>query len=285
MRVLITGGQGQLAADLIEAFGGHEAFAPGRGELDITVPEQVDREIQRIQPDVVINTAAFHNVDRCESEPEMSFAVNAAAVQRLAASSARCGARFVHLSTDYVFDGVSNQPYCEDAHINPISVYGTSKAAGEMAVRAATSRHIIVRTTGLYGLAGRRTGRGNFVETMLRLADGQGPITVVADQVLTPSYTPDVAQRIAELVMLDATGTFHVTSGGQCSWYEFAAEIFRLAGAAVNLMPARQADRPAPARRPAYSVLGHERMRDMGLLEMRDWRVALVDYMAQRTGQ
>lgn len=282
MRILITGGQGQLAADLIEAFAGHDISAPGRAELDITASQQIDEVMQRLEPDVVINTAAYHNVDRCETEPELSFAVNAAAVQRLAASSAAHHATFVHLSTDYVFDGSSDQPYKEDHPVNPLSVYGASKAAGEMAVRATTSRHLIVRTTGLYGLAGRRTGRGNFVETMLRLADRQEPLTVVADQILTPSYTPDVARRIVDLVTLGVTGTFHVTSGGQCSWYDFAAEIFRLGDRSVDLTPTRQVDRPAPARRPTYSVLGHGRMRDLGLAEMRGWQDALAEYLARR---
>lgn len=282
MQVLITGGQGQLAADLIEAFAGHDVSAPGRAELDITDVQQIDHVMQRLKPDVVINTAAYHNVDRCETEPEMSFAVNAAAVQRLAASSAAHHATFVHLSTDYVFDGTTDHPYGEDDPVNPLSIYGASKAAGEMAIRATTSRHLIVRTTGLYGLAGRRTGRGNFVETMLRLADRQEPLTVVADQILTPSYTRDVARRIVDLVTLEATGTFHVTSGGQCSWYDFAAEIFRRSGREVNLVPTRQVDRPTPAHRPSYSVLGHRRMGDLGLAEMRDWQGALAEYIARR---
>lgn len=282
MRILITGGQGQLAADLVAAFPNDEVWAPGRRDLDITLPAQIDDAMQCLKPDVVINTAAYHNVDRCETEPEMSFAVNAAAVQRLAAASAARHALFVHLSTDYVFGGTARQPYREDDPVDPISVYGASKAAGEIAVRAATERHLIIRTTGLYGLAGRQTARGNFVETMLRLADRGAPITVVADQTLTPSHTPDVARRIAELIAAGATGTYHVTNSGACSWYEFAAEIFRLAGRSVPLHPSRQADRPTPAKRPAYSVLGHEGMLQVGLPPMQDWHAALNEYMARR---
>lgn len=282
MRLLITGGQGQLAADLTGAFAGIDIHALGRADLDITAPDAVRAAMNDLRPTVVINTAAYHDVDRCESEPEMSFAVNSAAVQRLAAASDAVGALFVHLSTDYVFGGTRHRPYVEDDPVDPISVYGASKAAGEMAIRVATGQHLIVRTTGLYGLAGRRTGRGNFVETMLRLAGRGKPINVVNDQTLTPSYTADVARRVAELVELGATGTYHVTSGGECSWYQFAAEIFRLAGARVNLYPTQQTDRPAPARRPSYSVLGHRKMETLGLPPMRHWQAALAEYMETR---
>lgn len=282
MYLLITGGQGQLAADLAEAFAGNEVHALGRAQLDITAPRDIEAVMRDLQPNVVINTAAYHNVDRCESSPEMSFAVNAAAVQRLAAASAMEGALFIHLSTDYVFGGMRDRPYHEDDPVDPVSVYGASKAAGEIAIRATTDRHLIVRTTGLYGLAGRQTGRGNFVETMLRLADRGDPIRVVADQTLTPSYTADVARRIADLVETGATGTYHVTSGGACSWYQFAAEIFDLVHRPVSLHPTKQADRPTPAKRPSYSVLGHDKMRALGLPPMREWRAALTEYIERR---
>lgn len=282
MRLLITGGKGQLAADLTAAFAGHEVLALGREHLDIISAENVAAVVRDLRPDVIINTAAYHNVDRCETEPDMSFAVNAAAVQRLAAMCAAEGALFVHLSTDYVFSGARDRPYHEDDPVDPISVYGASKAAGEMAIRATMSRHLIIRTTGLYGLAGRQTGRGNFVETMLRLAAGGKPISVVDDQTLTPSYTVDVAQRIATFVEIGATGTYHVTNTGECSWYQFAAEIFRLSSVQVSLHPVSQADRPAAARRPSYSVLGHDKMTDLGLPATRHWQAALADYLERR---
>jgi len=282
MRILITGGQGQLAADLTGVFAEEDVVAVGRDQLDITVPEQVRQAVDMWGPRVVINTAAFHNVDRCEDEPEQSFAVNAAAPQRLAAACRETHALFVHISTDYVFDGRKGEPYIETDPMHPLSVYGASKAAGEMAVRSTADRHLIVRTTGLYGPGGQRTARGNFVETMLRLAAAGTSPTVVSDQVLTPSYTVDVANAIKQLIEDDATGTFHVTNAGQCSWYDFAREIFRLAKSPIDVAPTTQAERPTPARRPSYSVLAHTAMYAAGLPPMRGWHEALRSYITQR---
>lgn len=282
MRILITGGRGQLAADLAFALAEHEVRPLGRAELDIGSHEQIARTMDEVRPNVVINTAAFHRVDLCESEPEQSFLINAAAPQRLAAACRDRDATLVHFSTDYVFDGQKQEPYAEDDPVCPLSVYGASKAAGEMAVRCTTDRHIIIRTTGLYGHAGARTTQGNFVETMMRLAAAGKPITVVADQVLTPTYTRDLAAIVGRLLTLDAAGTFHVTNGGACSWYEFAREIFHLAGQEPDLRRTTQSERPVPAKRPGYSVLGHARLRKVGLPEPRSWQDALAAYMSGR---
>jgi dTDP-4-dehydrorhamnose reductase len=282
MRILITGGGGQLAADLVPALANDEVVALAREELDITNRLHVQAAFDGWEPEVVINTAAFHRVDLCEEEPERSFAVNAAAPQRLAAACERRGALLVHISTDYVFAGDQRRPYAEDDPVRPISVYGASKAAGEMAIRCTTDSHIIVRTSGLYGPAGRRTAHGNFPETMLRLVSEGKPIAVVQDQVLTPSYTQDVADVIARLVRLGARGTYHVTNGGECSWHEFARELFCLAGIEADLSPTTQDERPMPARRPAYSVLDHARIAGLGIPEPRPWREALAEYVAKR---
>lgn len=282
MRILITGGRGQLAADLVAALAGDEVVALGRDDLDITAAEQVRTVIERFSPQVVINTAAFHKVDACEAEPELSFAVNAAAPQRLAAACREQGAALVHVSTDYVFDGGRSTPYNEDDPVNPLSVYGASKVAGEMAVRCTLPEHLIVRTTGLYGVGGISSAHGNFVETMLRLARAGKPLAVVADQVLTPSSTRDVAGIMAQLIRRGARGTVHVTNSGDASWYDFAREIFRLAGLHPDLSPASQAERPMPARRPAYSVLAHGGLRRLGIPEPPPWRHALAAYLAER---
>jgi dTDP-4-dehydrorhamnose reductase len=282
VRVVITGGQGQLARSLVAALTGEEVITPSREQFDITSLEHLDAAMARWQPDVVINTAAFHKVDLCESEPEQSFAVNAAAPQRLAAACRARGALFVHVSTDYVFNGRQRTPYLEEDRVDPLSVYGASKVAGEMAVRATTDNHLIVRTTGLYGHPRTGARHGNFVETMLRLAAQGGPISVVGDQVLTPSHTGDVAAVISELVRREARGTFHVSNSGECSWYEFAAEIFRLADMRPDLRRVSQSERPVPAARPAYSVLGHGGILRLGMPEIRPWREALSAYFAER---
>ncbi|HEX6509270.1 MAG TPA: dTDP-4-dehydrorhamnose reductase [Chloroflexota bacterium] len=282
MRVLITGGEGQLAGDLMRSFHEHDVLALGRAELDVTQPASIDSVVTLSAPDVIVNTAAFHRVDLCESEPEQSFLVNAAAPQRLARWCAEHGSVLVHFSTDYVFDGRKGRPYTEDDPIAPLSVYGTSKSAGEMAIRATTDRHLIVRTTGVYGVAGVGTPHGNFVETMLRLAGKGAPVSVVADQILTPTYARDLAEAVVRLVEGQVTGTVHVTGSGECSWYDFAAEIFRLAGVATPIVPTTQGERPVPAARPAYSVLAHERLRSLGIPEPLPWKLGLAAYMAER---
>jgi dTDP-4-dehydrorhamnose reductase len=282
MRILITGARGQLATDLLVRLKAHEVTACGRDELDITNSHQVRAAVETLRPDVVINTAAFHSVDLCESEPEQSFLVNAAAPQRLAAVCRDQGAAMVHISTDYVFSGAKGEPYSEDDPVDPINVYGASKAAGELAVRATTDRHFIVRTTGLYGHGGITNGHGNFVERMLGLARAGKRISVVQDQILTPSATFDVAELIADLIATDGYGTYHFTNAGQCSWFEFAAEIFRLAGMTVDLVPIRQDEWKVAARRPSYSVLGHFGLCRLGLPEPRNWQRGLEAYLRAR---
>lgn len=281
-RILITGGNGQLAADLRHAFEDGEVWAPGRTDLDIISPVQIEAVIERFRPDIIINTAAFHRVDLCETEPEQSFLVNAAAPQRLAAACRTHSIHFVHYSTDYVFDGTLSVPYPEDHPVAPLSVYGSSKAAGEMAIRCTTDDYLIIRTTGLFGLAGLRTGHGNFVETMIRLGSTREVTTVVCDQVLTPSSTVDVARYTRLLLDRDASGIAHVTNSGHCSWYEFAAEIFRLQALPGRIEPVPQEEYTAPARRPAWSVLDHGTIRQTGLPEPESWHKSLEEYLRRR---
>jgi dTDP-4-dehydrorhamnose reductase len=282
MRVLITGGRGQLALELQEAFADAETFALSRAELDICSPDQVEVALDAFRPHVVLNTAAFHKVDLCETEAEQSFLVNAAAPQRLAATCRRHGIRLVHYSTDYVFDGEAREPYPEEQSMAPLNVYGVSKAAGEMAIRAAGGDSLIIRTTGLYGLAGAASNRGNFVETMLRLGATREVTRVVCDQVLTPTSAADLATITRQLVDAGVTGTVHVTSGGQCSWYEFAVEIFRLAHLSGRVVAITQVQHRTVARRPAYSVLGHGALRRLGMAEPRPWQGALAEYLTRR---
>jgi dTDP-4-dehydrorhamnose reductase len=282
VRILVTGGRGQLAADVREHLVGNDVAAPSHEELDIADRGAVEAALEAFQPEVVINTAAFHDVDRCEEEPEASFAVNAAAVRRLAAACSRRDTLFVHFSTDYVFDGRKREPYVEEDMVAPINVYGCSKVAGEMAIRCTTERHLIIRTTGLYGLRASGASRSNFVETMLKLAAEGQRISVVCDQVLTPSYTRDVAAATLRLVSMGATGTWHVTNAGACSWYEFTREVFRITGLDADLRPVAQVDRPSPARRPNYSVLAANRLGLAGIPPLRPWEDALAAYFRDR---
>jgi dTDP-4-dehydrorhamnose reductase len=238
-----------------------------------------------IRPDAVINTSAYHQVDLCEDEPAMSFAVNATAPCGLARLAAELDFTLVHFSTDYVFDGRARKPYREDDVARPLSVYGTSKLAGENLVQAYAPRHYVIRTTGLYGVAGASGKGGNFVETMIRLGRSGKPVRVVEDQVMTPTATADLAAAMAALLARDGDvpyGLYHVTSAGQCSWYEFARTIFELSGLDVDLSPVASAEFGAKARRPAFSVFDHGRWVAAGLAELRPWRKALSDYLVAK---
>ncbi len=284
MKVVVTGATGQLGQELVAALAGERVEAFGRLELDLCDFAYTRAVVLDHRPDVVINAAAFTRVDDCETEPERAFWVNAFAVRHLAQVCADVGCSLVHVSTDYVFDGAKASPYAEDDAPNPLSVYGTSKLAGECFVRSLAPRHILVRTSGLYGPAGAASARGNFVETMLRLAERGGPVRVVTDQVLTPSSAQDVAAKIVELVRQDRRGLYHVTNAGQCSWFEFAREIFVLAGRAPALEPTTAAAFGARARRPAYSVLAHTRLAGLGLDDLQPWKDALAAYLRARGG-
>lgn len=282
--VVIIGANGQLGTDLQQALRDVRLTPLTRAQLDVCQPAQVRKMLAELRPDAVINTSAYHKVDVCEDEPGMSFAVNASGAYALARLAAELDFTLVHFSTDYVFDGRATSPYPEDALPNPLNVYGVSKLAGERLVCNFCPRHYVIRTTGLYGVAGASGKGGNFVETMIRLGTSGNPVRVVNDQVLTPTATADLAAAVAELLRRERNGRvpyglYHVTSAGQCSWYEFARAIFDLCGMRVDLSPIATAESGSRARRPAYSVLAHGRWLDAGMAELRPWREALVDYL------
>ena len=283
-RVLITGGGGQLASDLHAQLGTDaEVLAPSRTELDVTDEAAVRAAIDGLRPTVVYNCAAFHNVEVCESEEDRSFEVNARAVKRLAAACADHGARLVHLSTNYVFDGTAAQPYGEDALPNPRSIYAISKLAGDYAALAYAPGALVVRTAGLYGLHGSASKGGNFVTRMIARAREQGALKVVADQRLTPTFTADLAAGILAAVESGATGTLHVTNSGETSWHGFTEAIMELAGVDVPVEAVDTVRRPGAADRPLNGVLVSPASERAGLAPLRPWRTALSDYL-ERAG-
>jgi len=214
-RTVLIGANGQLGTDLAAVLAGPDLVALTRRDLDVTDPAAVERVLVALAPAVVVNTAAFHRVDDIEADPHLALAVNGAAVHHLARRCARQGARLVHFSTDYVFGGAGDGPFAEDAPPAPVNAYGVSKLAGEQLVRNADPRHLVVRTSGLYGVAGAGGKGGNFVETMLRLAREGKPIRVVDDQVLGPTYTADLADAVGRLLAADPPGgTYHLTNAG-----------------------------------------------------------------------
>jgi dTDP-4-dehydrorhamnose reductase len=286
-RVLVTGGRGQLAYDLRrrwhERHPGDELVLLKHDELDVTDADAVGEMLRSQMPRLVINCAAYHVVDEVESSPEKAFAVNAIGPRNLALACKEIGAVLVHLSTDYVFSGDDRRrPHIEDEPLDPPNVYGVSKASGEMLIRLTWPRHFIVRGSGLYGVAGSSGKGGNFVETMLKLAAQGKPIKVVNDQVLTPTSTWFLADQIAVLVTTEAYGTYHATCQGECSWFEFAGEIFQQAGLQPPLEPTTSTERVTPARRPPYSVLENRNLQRLGIDVMPHWKEALRVYLAER---
>jgi dTDP-4-dehydrorhamnose reductase len=279
MKILLTGANGQLGSDLRRALAKHDVIATTRHELDVAIPAQAREVIAAHKPDVVLNTTAFNKVDAAETDAADALRVNAFAAQQLALVCRDHDIPLMHISTDFVFDGAKRAPYIESDLPNPLSAYGASKWAGELLVRAAWHKHYLVRTCGLYGVAGSSGKGGNFVNTMLRLAREGKPIKVVGDQICTPTSTQDLAAQLTVLIETSAYGTYHINNHGACSWHEFAAEIFRLAGLKPNLTAISSQQFGAPAARPPYSVLQNAALQTLGLDGMRDWHEALAEYI------
>ena len=282
MKVLITGAGGMLGTEVAEQFQqmGHGVIPTGRKPplvpMDITNPQQVREVFDQHRPDVVIHCAAMTNVDACERRPQDAYRANSFGTELIAANCQRIGAICVAISTDYVFDGSKGSPYHEYDAPNPLSVYGRSKYAGEQAVRALCPRHYIVRTAWLYGKHGR-----SFPHFILeRVRTGETP-SIIADQIGSPTFTADVAERLLQLIATDCYGTYHLTNTGAVSRYEFAQELLRLIGLPLALtpIPLRQWQTAAP--RPPYSALISWRLEWAGIAPMRSWREALAEFVQQ----
>lgn len=286
MKALLIGASGQLGSDLLQVLraAGHEVVAADHSSFDICASAQVDQLIAGVQPDLVINTAAFHKVEECEKQALRSFDINAVGPLNLARACSRSKTVLVHFSTDYVFDGRKEVPYEESDLPGPLNVYGTSKVAGENLVANSAERYFIVRTSGLYGHAGSSGKGGNFVETMLKKAAARETIHVVNDQVLTPTATADLAVVVNQLIQTDAFGLYHISSEGGCSWYEFAREIFAIRNIPASVVPVRTEDFASSVKRPSYSVLSKRRLNHLRL-SMPDWRTSLEQYLRARINQ
>ncbi|HSS31970.1 MAG TPA: dTDP-4-dehydrorhamnose reductase [Solirubrobacterales bacterium] len=276
MKLLVTGAAGMLGRDLMLAAGnaGHDVVGFGHRELDVSDAAAVSKKLDLERPDIVINSAAWTAVDDAEEQEEAAFAVNGAGAGNVAAAAAEVGAGVVYISTDYVFDGAKGEPYVESDQPAPLSGYGRTKLAGEEATAAANKRHFIVRSAGLFGVGG-----GNFVATMLRLAQTQNEVTVVRDQVGSPTYTWHLAYGIIRLIDGIEYGIHHMAAAGKCSWYEFAREIFEQAKVECNVLSITSAEFGAPAPRPAFSALASQREH---AIRLPSWHDGLAGYLAQR---
>jgi dTDP-4-dehydrorhamnose reductase len=279
MKVLVTGAGGMLGRDVVLAAGnaGHDVVGFGHTELDITDPAALGSKFELERPDVVINCAAWTDVDGAEEAEEEALAVNGTAAGHVAAAAATVGAGVVYVSSDYVFDGSKGAPYVETDQTAPLSAYGRTKLAGEEATAAANKRHFVVRSSWLFGIGG-----SNFVETMLRLASTQNEVLVVRDQVGSPTYTWHLAYGIVRLIEGVEFGIHHMAAGGACSWYDFAREIFDQAKVECLVLSATTDMLGRPAPRPAYSALESQREH---AIELPPWRDGLSAYLSQRSAE
>jgi dTDP-4-dehydrorhamnose reductase len=282
--VAIFGSRGQLGVELVREFTARGYMVSGfdRTSVDISDAAQVEQTLVQVDPALVLNAAAYNQVDVAEKEPLPAFTANALAVRNLAMACRQLDARFVHFSTDYVFDGCAGRAYTEQDEPHPLGAYAVSKLAGELYARAYLEQPLIIRTCGVFGPGGLNTARGNFVETMLRLAAGGKPIRVVQDHAASPTYSPLLAARTADLVERSQHGIFHVGGGTPITWFDFADMIFRVAGLKPELQPTNEKEYRTPARRPKYSVLSNAKMESCGVKPMPPLEQAVEMYIQAR---
>lgn len=283
-KVAVFGAAGQLGSELVRELAerGHAVQGFDRAQVDITDAAQVERAIADFKPELVINAAAYNQVDVAEREPLAAFQVNALAVRHLAVACRQWDTRLVHFSTDYVFDGRTDRPYVEDDPPHPLSAYAVSKLAGELYARAYLDSPLVIRTSGVFGPRGRHTARGNFIELMLRLAAEDRPIRVVEDHIASPTYAPALASRTVDLIERGASGVFHLAGGTPISWFDFAALIFRVAGVKARLQPTNEREYRTAARRPKYSALSNRKAEELGIAPMPPLEQAIREYVVNR---
>ena len=292
-KILLTGVNGQVGHALKTKLTEYEVIALSREQLDLTKIHDIRRVVREIKPNVIINPAAYTEVDKAESEPELAFAINVTAAQILAEEAARLGAALIHFSTDYVYDGTKKNPYVEHDELNPVSIYGKSKLAGEAAIRAVGLPHLILRTSWVYGAYGK-----NFLKTILRLAAERDALRIVGDQVGAPTSSESIANAVVQLVDVwkptqeNQTGIYHLTNKGETSWYGFSCEIVNQYNVLMsgkdwpalkvnvkNIAAITTADYPTPAARPANSRLNNAKLKQVFDVELPAWPHALQQVM------
>ena len=280
MKILLLGHKGMLGSDLLLKLKiEHEVVGLDKEEIDIVSANECKDAIKEIEPDIVINAAAYTNVDGCETAKDECFAVNAEAVKNIAEACRDKNIHIVHFSTDYVFDGMAKQPYQEDHQCNPINTYGASKMAGERYLRSLSDNYILIRTAWLYGIKGK-----NFVQTILEKVKTAKKLTVVDDQIGSPTYTKDLAAAVDLLIKQNAQGIFHITNRGSCSWYQFAVKILQEAGIHdIDVTPIKSDQLQRPAQRPAYSVLSMQKFIQTTGKTMQPWQLGLQAYLEKRS--
>jgi dTDP-4-dehydrorhamnose reductase len=285
MRVAVIGGNGQLGRDVTSAFAaeGHAVTTLTHQDVEISSLESVRTSFGALRPEVVVNTAAFHHVEKCEAEPGLAFAINGTGARNVALVTAETGATLLHVSTDYVFDGQKSKPYLEEDLPAPLNVYGNTKLSGEFFVRSTNPRHFVVRTSAIYGENPCRAKGGlNFVELMLKLAKEKSELRVVDDEFVSPTPTEQIARQLVVLSKSSDYGLYHATTEGSCSWFEFATAIFELTNTKIRLEPARPGEFPAKVPRPKYSVLENRALKSKSMNIFTHWKEGLETYLSRR---
>lgn len=277
MRVLVTGAKGQLGSDVMTELEkhGHAGIGTDVEEMDITDPEKVEEVIAQADVEAVIHCAAYTAVDAAEDNVELCRKINAAGTENIAKVCRKHNLKMMYISTDYVFDGQGERPWEPDDERHPLNVYGQTKYEGELAVEENVEKFFIVRIAWVFGLNGK-----NFVKTMLNLGKTKGAASVVNDQIGSPTYTPDLARLLADMIETEHYGRYHATNEGLCTWYEFACEIFRQAGMDVKVTPVTSGQFPAKAKRPSNSRMNREKLVENGFTPLPKWQDALERYLA-----
>ena len=281
MKILITGSYGQLGSELrqiLQQYADIQAFFTDVDTLDICNCDEVMRFFAENQPDFVINCAAYTAVDKAENDVDLCYKINCYAVENLALAAKKIGAKIIHISTDYVFDGTSSVPYKEDATVCPKSVYGKSKAEGEKKLMENNPQNsIIIRTSWLYSVFGN-----NFVKTMLRLGKEREQISVVCDQIGTPTNAADLAEAIVKIILANnfVSGVYHFSNEGVCSWYDFTKAIFEIKNISCDVLPIESSQYPVPAPRPYYSVLNKSKIKTVFNLKIPYWKESLKNVLS-----
>jgi dTDP-4-dehydrorhamnose reductase len=285
MKVAVLGANGQLGQDVVTAHlaAGDEVIPLTHQDVSVESLSSLTQVLQPMRPDLVVNTAAFHNVERCEVEPEPAFLVNALGARNVALAAAAIEAKLIQISTDYVFDGAKSVPYVEEDMPRPLNVYANSKLAGEYFVRGANPRHFIMRVSAIYGVNPCRAKGGlNFVDTMLKLARERDRLRVVNDEFISPTWTAEIGRQSAVLGRTEDYGLYHATAEGSCSWYEFTQTIFELTGTKTPVEPAAPGEFSSKVTRPKYSVLENRALQRKSMNLFRHWKEGLIDYLAAR---
>ena len=283
MKIGIIGAKGQVGNEFVKHLRSENLFLWDLEDFDICKTEEIDKVLSKNECDLLINLAAFHNTNGCEEDQAKAYAVNSEGAYNMAKAATKYGSKIVYISSDYVFGQEKKRKtsYVESDPVGPLNVYGASKVAGELMVRAMCPNHLIVRTSSLFGVTTSKKG-WTFPEMIVNNARANKPLKVVTDQIMSPTYTYDLVTKIIELIEKNITGTIHICNGGECSWHEFATQTLKILGIDYKITKCTADTFPSPAERPSYSAMDSERLKNLGIAPMENWLEALETYLKEK---